>query len=143
MDAGTLKHFPGANDTAAVCNAARTFRCGLSGTNTAKCFCRSGWTGPTCEEMVDVLEYSLVLGGFLLPLAFFALSVWLVRRYDARTGNKAWSFAPQALTDGVAGKHGLLVYRASSSSWQPRRCCATSSTGVIPHRASSSSPSGH
>ena len=109
--AGTLKHFPGANDTAAVCNAAHTYRCGLSGTDTAKCFCRSGWTGPTCEEMVDVLEYSLVVGGFLLPLAFFALSVWLVRRYDARTGNKAWSFAPQALTDGMAGKHVLLVYR--------------------------------
>jgi hypothetical protein len=48
-----------------------------------------------------------------LPLSFLLLSAWLLRRYDARTNNKAWSFAPQALTDGVAGKHVLLVYRGA------------------------------
>jgi hypothetical protein len=110
---GTIKNFPVADDPTATCNAANTYRCGVSGRDkdTAKCFCKPGFTGPLCDEMVDVLEYSLVLGGFLLPAFFFALSVWLVRRYDARMGNKAWSFGPQALTEGVAGKRVLLVYR--------------------------------
>jgi hypothetical protein len=58
-----------------------------------------------------MLIWSLVLGGFVLPILIILLGALYLHRYDIRTNYKAWRFPPSATTQGRANKYVLLGYR--------------------------------